>query len=72
MRIVITMLKEMNTNFKLRDMEKVILNTKLTVHGWTITGEYLLIGTFNNNINNATWYVVIDEQTNETFIIDSI
>ena len=53
-------------------MEKVILNTKLTVQGWTITGEYLLIGKFNNKINNATWYVVIDEQTNETFIIDSI
>ena len=52
-------------------MKKVILNTKLTMQGWTITGEYLLIGRFSNFIDDATWYVVMDEMTNETFIIDN-
>lgn len=39
------------------------LDSKLTLSGHTITGTYLVIGTYRN------YTIVMDEQTLETFII---
>lgn len=46
-------------------MRKVIVESKLTANGATITGTYYIYGQFHNNASNKMNYVLYDVEADE-------